>query len=75
MNDYEQLRSAGIVRRYEYEDGSVLVADLGFVDGSVDVLDDVAIVVADDEQYELTLPGPVSRASMNNGVVTIELQA
>ncbi|MFP4627300.1 MAG: DUF7127 family protein [Natronomonas sp.] len=75
MNDYEQLRSAGIVRRYEYDDDSVLVADMGFVDGSVDVIGETAIVVAGDEQYELTLPGSVSRATMNNGVVTIELQA
>lgn len=75
MSSYQQLSDDGIVRRYEYDDGEVFVADLGAVDGTVDVVDGTAIVVAGDEQYELELPGESSRATMNNGVVTIELEA
>jgi len=62
-------------RRYEYEDGTVLALDLGAVEGSVDVVDGTVIVVTDDDQYEFDLPeGARASASMNNGIVTVELR-
>jgi hypothetical protein len=62
-------------RRYEYEDGVVLALDLGAVEGSVDVADGTVIVVTDDDQYEFDLPGSVAAtASMNNGIVTVDVQ-
>jgi hypothetical protein len=63
-------------RRYEYDDRSVLVADFGAgVDGTVDLVGDTAIVVVDDDQYEFEVPaGVAARASMNNGVLTVEAE-
>lgn len=77
MNDYTQsIRTEidGPVRRYEYEDESVIVADLGPVEGSVDIVDGTAIVVVDDEQFEFEVPNGTDRAVINNGIVSIEME-
>jgi hypothetical protein len=65
-----------LVRTIE-EDSHVVVADLGpGVDGSVETLDDTAIIVfEDDETVELDLPSAPESAFMTNGVLTIELEA
>jgi len=66
-------------RHYQYDEEAVLAVDLG-VDGeaSVDVLDDVAIVVVDDdedpEQFELELPDSGAEVFITNGVLTIEVE-
>ena len=65
-------------RRYDYDDEEVLVADLGVSgEASVDVLEDVAIVVFEDEgesrQMELELPDGEAEAFITNGVLTIEV--
>lgn len=76
MNEHSQwfAQEDVLARRYEYEDGVVLVADLGATDdASVDVVAGTAIVVVGDEQYELALPAGEARASINNGVLTIEV--
>jgi hypothetical protein len=64
----------GIARTYEYDDETVLVADFGAVEGHVDVVDGTAIVIVDDEQYEFEVPEGSSRAIINNGIVTIEVE-
>lgn len=64
----------GMARTYEYEDETVLVADFGSADGHVDVVDGTAIVVIDGEQFEFDVPVGASRAIMNNGIVTIEVE-
>ena len=70
-----------IVRRYEYDDSSVLVADVGASTGDidVDVVGTTAIVVADTgddvAEVEFELPGEDATVATNNGVVTIEVQA
>ena len=77
MNDYSQSARDdvdGVVRQYEYERESMVVADFGRVDGSVDVVDGTAIVVVGDEHHEFEVPAGASRAVMNNGVVTVELE-
>ena len=63
-------------RRYEYDDRAGLVADFGAgADGSVDLVGDTAIVVVGDDQYEFEVPaGVTTRASMNNGVLTVEVE-
>lgn len=67
-------RDDAVARRYEFDDQVVFVADLGPAsEGTVDVLGDTAIVVVGDEQYEFELPEEGARTSMNNGVVTIEV--
>ncbi|CCQ35970.1 uncharacterized protein Nmlp_1783 [Natronomonas moolapensis 8.8.11] len=75
----EHIRSVhsevdGLVRRYEYDDSAVFVADFGPVDGTVDVVDGTAMVVVDDDQYEFEVAEDVDHAIMNNGVVTIETE-
>ncbi len=71
-------QSGAIARRYSYDDEEVIVADFGGDDVSVDVLGDVAIVVAegDDEQFqtEVELPDGEAQAFINNGVLSIEVK-
>ncbi len=77
MNAFEQaVRSAtdGMVRQYDYDDESIMIADFGHVDGDIDVIDDTAIIVINDEQYEFDVPPSASRGIMNNGIVTIEVE-
>jgi len=75
MNAKQQFGDEVSVRRYEYADGEVLAADFGrTTDASVDVVDDTAIVVVDGEQYEVTVDGDAD-ALMNNGVLTVEVEA
>lgn len=62
------------VRRYEYDDRTVVAADLGPVgDGSVDIVDGTAIVNVDNDQYDIALPDGEARASIRNGIVTVEV--
>ncbi|AEH35405.1 DUF7127 family protein [Halopiger xanaduensis] len=67
-----------VARRYEYDDGAVLVVDFGtgVADASVDLVDDTVIVIVDDEQYEFELPEGASDAHtfIKNGVLTVELE-
>lgn len=64
-------------RQYDYGDEEVLVVDLGVSDEtSVDVLDDVAIIVFDNDesrQVEIPLPDGDAEAFITNGVLTIEV--
>jgi hypothetical protein len=63
-------------RRYQYDGRSVLAVDFGpGVEGSVDLVGDTAIVVVDDDQYEFEVPeGIAARASVNNGILTVEVE-
>lgn len=63
-------------RRYEYDGRSGLVADFGpGAEGWVDLVGDTAIVVVGDDQHEFEIPaGVTTRASMNNGVLTVEVE-
>ena len=76
MKPMQQLEKQDIdVSRFEYEDSVVLAADFGYVDSSsVDVVGETVMVVADGEQYDIELDGD-ARAFMNNGVLTIEVDA
>jgi hypothetical protein len=69
-------REGQVARRYEYDDGTVLVADLGVgVEATADVLDDAVIVVTEDgEQMELDVSKGGAQAFIKNGVLTIELE-
>lgn len=71
---------ARTVRTYDYSDATVLVADLQIADDRVDidVVDGTGIIVVDRDdgshQYEFDVPaGDVTKAIINNGVVTIEV--
>ncbi|MFW6382784.1 MAG: Hsp20/alpha crystallin family protein [Haloferacaceae archaeon] len=80
MNIPQEAGSDGrIVRRYEYDDSWVLVADLGAAAGDVDVdiVGTTAILVAEDgeevAEVEFELPGDDATVEVRNGVVTIEV--
>jgi hypothetical protein len=64
-------------RRYEYDDRWIVAADLGVHEETVvDTVGDTAIVVPADgsQELEVTLPGVASDTSVNNGVVTVEVE-
>jgi HSP20 family molecular chaperone IbpA len=73
-SDQRSQRDEGFVRRYEYDDGALIAADLGpeTTDVSVEVLEDAVIVVTgDDDQYEFDVADGDAEAFMKNGVLTI----
>jgi hypothetical protein len=77
MNEYTQSvrgDSDALVAHYEYDDETVLVADFGPSEGTVDLVDGTAIVVVDGEQFEFDVPSGASRGIMNNGIVTVEVE-
>jgi hypothetical protein len=63
-----------VVRRHEYDNETVIVADFGHVEGTVDVVDGTVIVVADGDNHEFDVPADASRAFMTNGIVTVEVE-
>jgi hypothetical protein len=69
----QSVRGDAVVRRYDYGQESVIVADLGHVEGAVDLVGGTAVVLADGDQYEIDVPADASRAFMTNGIVTIEV--
>lgn len=75
MNGNQQLSDDAPVRRFEYDDGThVLAADLGETgDASVDVVGGTAIVVTGSEQYDLSVPAGDAQAFIRNGVLTVEV--
>ncbi|MFC7073010.1 hypothetical protein ACFQJ7_12930 [Halovenus rubra] len=61
-------------RRFEYDDETEYVVDLGpSANGTVDVVDNTAIIVGDKEQYEIEIPHD-AQVFMNNNVLTIEVE-
>jgi len=64
-----------VARQYGYSDGDVLAVDLGSgTDGAVDVVDGTLMVVVEGDQFELELPEAAGgKATINNGVVTVEM--
>lgn len=75
MNEQQRFTDReGAVRRYEYDDSIVLVADTGpETDATVDVVDGTAMIVVDDRQYEFDVPAGDAQAFIKNGVVTVEV--
>ena len=80
---HQRTRSTGdgaLLRRYEYEDGWVIAADLGAdaEDVSVDTVGETAIVAIEsgDEpvESEFELPSEADSVTVENGVVTVEGQ-
>lgn len=75
MDIQQQLVDDAAVREFEYDDGTTVFAvDVGpSADASAEVVDGTVIVVADDEQYDIELPGGDAQAFIRNGVLTIEV--
>ncbi|MFC7185514.1 DUF7127 family protein [Halorubrum yunnanense] len=79
--NHQQTRSTGdgpLLRRFEYEDGWIVAADLGAdaANVSVDAVGETAIVVVEGEgepaESEFELPGAATSTAVANGVVTVE---
>jgi len=72
-------RRERFLRRYDYDDGTVIAADLNAADErvTVDTVDGTAIVVIehsnddDEEEFEFELPGSAASVDIENGVLTI----
>ncbi|MFB6122234.1 MAG: Hsp20/alpha crystallin family protein [Haloferacaceae archaeon] len=70
-------RDEQFVRRYDYDDGWVVAAELGVPDDrvDVDVVGTTAIVVVDagdgEAEHEFGLPGTAENVDTNNGVLVI----
>lgn len=72
-------RDDRMVRRYQYDDRTVVAADIGVnsSDVTIDIVDDTAIVVDDEsgQQAEIELPnGGGAEAFIKNGVLSIEVR-
>ncbi|MHB9286596.1 Hsp20/alpha crystallin family protein [Halobacteriales archaeon Cl-PHB] len=75
MNLQQQFRDEQVgVREFAYDDRVVWAIDFGSgVDATVDVVDGTAIVVTDEDQWDLDLVDGAD-VFMNNGVLTIEVE-
>lgn len=69
------------VRRYEYDDGTAIVADLGpaVEEAAIETLEDRVLVVVEhsgqDGQFEIEVPASrVADTFIANGVLTIEVK-
>ena len=62
-----------MVRRYDYGGTTVVAADLGRAGSApaVDIVDETALVVVDDRQFEFEVPDEAEDVSVNGGVLTI----
>lgn len=77
MTETQRFAERDIVaRQYQYADGDLLAFDLGAgTTGAVDVVDGTLMVVVDDDQFEMDIPdGRPAQATINNGIVTVEMQ-
>ena len=75
MNEHQRADQAAAVRRYDYEDSTVIAADFGpGATPAVDVVDGTVIIVAGDDQREFDLPAGDVQTFTRNGVVTIEVR-
>lgn len=75
MSLNKMLRTQGLEsRRFEYDDRTEFVVDFGpGRDAAVDIVDELAIIVVGDDQYEVELDGN-EQVFMNNGVLTFEVR-
>jgi hypothetical protein len=73
----KQLRDGhtedAVVREIERDGKNVITVDFGAdaADMSVDVINEMVIVVAKDRQFEFELPEGASDVTANNGILTI----
>ncbi|MFB6139758.1 MAG: hypothetical protein ABEJ26_04915 [Halosimplex sp.] len=78
MDAPSTLRSAAAededvaITRRDRDDGTLIVVDFGEeVEAQLDVVDDTAIVVAGENQYEFEVPEGVTDLSTNDGMLEI----
>ncbi|SFC28068.1 hypothetical protein SAMN05444422_106197 [Halobiforma haloterrestris] len=73
LEDAAGDRSDVTITDREYDEEYVIAVDFGRDTGevSLDVVDDTAIVVADDDQFEFDVPADASEVTVNDGILTI----
>jgi hypothetical protein len=72
---HSQVGDGRFVRQYSYPETTVVAVDVGGA-ATVDMVDQTAIVVPEDgETFEFDLPGESVSATVNNGVVVVEVAA
>lgn len=78
MEAPRELRSAAnelddvTITRRDYDDESVVAVDFGpGVEAVLDIVDDTAIVVAGDRQYEFRVPPEATEITTNDGLLLI----
>jgi hypothetical protein len=60
------------ISRRDYDDEQIVVVDFGRgVDASLDVVGNLAIVVAGDQQYEFEIPPEATDVTVNDGILQI----
>ncbi|WP_123533049.1 hypothetical protein [Halosimplex salinum] len=60
------------ITRRDHDERTIIVVDFGRgVDAQLDVVGDVAIVVAGDRQFEFDVPDDVTDLSVNDGMLQI----
>jgi len=73
MSELMRADSGAVMsRRYDYAEGTVLVADLGPGDATAEVVDGTVLVNSEAGQREFEMPRAAS-ARINNGVLTVEV--
>lgn len=78
MEAPQQLQSAAderddiTITRRDYEDEDIVAVDFGQgVEASLDVVDETAIVVANDRQFEFEIPPEATDVEANDGILVI----
>jgi hypothetical protein len=72
------LRSAAVeqeeitIAHREYDEETLVAIDFGGAEVALDVIDDRAIVVAGDQQFEFDVPAEATEVTANGGIVRIE---
>lgn len=72
----ETLISAGepLIETYTYDDQTLIAVDLGpDADPVVDVVDETAIIVLNDNQWEIDVPENSVQAVNSNGILTFKV--
>ncbi|SDK35946.1 DUF7127 family protein [Natronorubrum texcoconense] len=61
------------ITKREYDDEQIVAVDFGPTDGkpSLDIVDGMAIVVVNDNQFEFEVPADAADVTVNDGVLTI----
>lgn len=76
MNEQQRFtRTEAPVSRYDYDDATVFVMDVGAgTEASVDIVDGTAMFVVGNEQFDVDVPEGDAQAFMKNGVVGVEVE-
>lgn len=62
------------IRKQEYDEETVIAVDFGPAAGnpSLDIVDNTAIVVLDNDQFEFEIPSGANEVFINDGILTIK---